>query len=69
MSFEWGGLGSLQVEVSEAPLTSDAGLIPIRQFDEAIRWTEQFAAALGDPPVAWLVRPSRWTRVRQRLSG
>ncbi|MBI5757936.1 MAG: hypothetical protein HZA46_05410 [Planctomycetales bacterium] len=48
LSFEWSGLESVQVEVSEAPLTSDAGLILIRQLDEVIRWTEQFAAALGD---------------------
>ena len=36
----------VHVEVSTAPLTSDAGLLPVRQFDERIGFTEQFAAAL-----------------------
>ena len=38
----------VQVEISPAPLSSDAGLLPIRQFDEQIRLTEQFAAAIED---------------------
>ena len=39
----------IQIEVSDAPLTSDAGLLPLRQFDERIGLTKQFAAALDDP--------------------
>ena len=34
----------IQIEVSEAPLTSDAGLLPLRQFDERIGLTKQFAS-------------------------
>ena len=29
----------IQIEVSDAPLTSDAGLLPLRQFDERIGLT------------------------------
>jgi len=29
-------------------VSSNAGLLPIRQFDEHIRFTEQFAAAIKD---------------------
>ncbi len=39
----------IQVEVSDAPLTSDAGLLPLRQFDQCIGQTAPFAAALHDP--------------------
>jgi hypothetical protein len=37
------------VEACSAPLTSDAGLLPLRQFDERIGLSAQFAAALHDP--------------------
>lgn len=39
----------IRVEVSDAPLTSDAGLLPLRQYDQRIGLTAQFAAALHDP--------------------
>ncbi len=38
----------VHVEISDALLSSDAGLLPIRQFDGQIRLTEQFAAAIKD---------------------
>jgi hypothetical protein len=34
----------IQVEVSDAPLTSDAGLLPLRQIDQRISLTRQSAA-------------------------
>lgn len=45
-----GFLGSkpIVVEPTVAPMSSDAGLLPIRQLDEALGLTAQFAAALVD---------------------
>lgn len=59
----------VEIEVSPAPLTSDAGLIPIRQFDDKIRLTEQFAAALDDRRDPALTRQSLLSMVRQRIYG
>jgi hypothetical protein len=59
----------IEIEVSAAPLTSDAGLIPIRQFDDQIRLTEQFAAALHDSRDPTLTRLSLLSMVRQRIYG
>ena len=36
------------VEPTEAELSSDAGLLPIRQFDETIGLTKTFSDALSD---------------------
>ena len=44
----WGKL-PVVVEPANAQLTSDAGLLPLRQFDEGIGLTRQFAQALDDP--------------------
>lgn len=43
-------LGSLpvQIEVVEEQLSSDGGLLPLRQFDERLGWTEGFAAQIKD---------------------
>jgi hypothetical protein len=46
--FEDLGPQRVEVEVSEAPLSSDAGLLPIREFDRRLGWTEGFAAQLTD---------------------
>ena len=57
------------VEPVEAQLSSDAGLLPIRQFDQWIGLTEQFADALEDR------RHASWTQhgfsemVRSRVFG
>ena len=59
----------VEIEVSDAPLTSDAGLLPIRQFDDQIRLTEQVAAALDDPRDPTLIQQSLLSMVRQRIYG
>ncbi len=57
------------VEPVEAQLTSDAGLLPIRQFDEVIGLTQGLANALQDP------RHPSWTQhgfgemLRSRVFG
>jgi hypothetical protein len=68
-SFDFLPSRPVEIEVSSAPLTSDAGLIPIRQFDEQIRLTEQFAAVLHDPRDPTLTQQSLLSMVRQRIYG
>jgi hypothetical protein len=48
-SFDFFAGKAIFVEPAETPLTSDAGLLPIRQFDERIGLTRRFIAALSDP--------------------
>jgi Transposase DDE domain group 1 len=57
------------IQRSNAPLTSDAGLLPIRQFDERIGFTRQFAAALDDPRDPERTEHSMLDMVRMRLYG
>src|SRR3954469_23913667 len=59
----------IRVEVSEAPLTSDAGLLPLRQFDERIGLTKQFAAVLDDPRDPELTEHTFLQMVRMRVFG
>jgi hypothetical protein len=59
----------VEIEVSPAPITTDAGLLPVRQFDDQIRLTEQFAAALDDQRDPSLTEHSLLSMVRQRLFG
>ncbi|WLD10297.1 IS1380 family transposase [Planctellipticum variicoloris] len=58
----------IEIEVSRAQLTGDAGLLPIRQFDEAICLTQRFADALTDARTGD-VRHSNRSLVRQRIYG
>jgi hypothetical protein len=69
LSFEFLPSRPVQVEISPAPLTTDAGLIPIRQFDDQIRLTAQFAAALEDRRDPKFVEQSLLSMVRQRIYG
>lgn len=59
----------VEFELSAAPLSSDAGLLVFRQFDEQIRLTEQFAAALDDRRDPNFTKHSLLTMVRQRIYG
>jgi hypothetical protein len=49
----------VDVELSSASLSTVAGLLPIRQFDEQIHLTAQFAAALQDKRDPAFVEQSR----------
>lgn len=57
------------LEVSEALLSSDAGLLPIRQFDERIRFTQQFAEALQDTRNPVFTQHTFLSMVQQRIYG
>ncbi len=59
----------IQIEVSDAPLTSDAGLLPLRQFDDRIGLTARFAAALNDPRDPARIDHSVLDMVRMRVFG
>jgi hypothetical protein len=69
LSFDFLPSRPVQIKVASAPITSDAGLIPIRQFDQRIRLTEQFAAALHDPRDPTRTQQSILSMVRQRVYG
>jgi len=68
-SFDFLPSRPVEIEISRAPLTSDAGLLPVRQIDQNLRLTEQFAAALDDRRDPALVRQSLLSMVRQRIYG
>src|SRR4051794_93986 len=68
-SFEFLPSRPIEIEVSQAPLTSDASLLPVRQLDQDLRLTEQFAAALDDRRDPALTRQSLLSMVRQRIYG
>jgi hypothetical protein len=57
------------VQPSEAALTSDAGLLPIRQFDEQIGFSQRFIDALDDPRSPELIGHRFSEMLRARLYG
>ena len=57
------------VEPSKAQLSSDGGLLPLRQFDEQIGLTRQFAEALHDDRVPGLIDHTFLEMVRSRIYG
>ena len=57
------------VEPVEAHLSTDAGLLPIRQLDEALGLTEQFAGALIDYRSGNALRHSYLEMTRSRVYG
>lgn len=69
MSFDFLGSRPVEVEISDSPLSSDAGLLPIAQFDDHIKLTAQFAAALRDDRDPTSVTHTRLSMVRQRVYG
>jgi hypothetical protein len=59
----------IDVEVSTAPLSSDAGLLLMRQFDQRIGFTQQFADALHDPRHPQRIEHSFLDMTRMRIFG
>ena len=69
LSFSFFPKKAIVVAPQEAQLTSDAGLLPIRQFDEQFGLTAQFAAALHDPRSQEKTTHSFAEMVRMRIYG
>jgi hypothetical protein len=69
LSLDFSSSRPIEFEVASAPLTSDAGLLIIRQFDDQIGFTQRFADALDDHRDPALMRQSYLTMVRQRIYG
>jgi hypothetical protein len=59
----------LVIEPSPGQLSGDAGLLPIRQFDQRIGLTRGFADALDDPRDADLTEHTFLEMVRSRVYG
>ena len=57
------------IEVSGARLTSDAGLLPVRAFDERLRFTAAVSAAIRDERDPAFTEHSVLSMVRQRMYG
>jgi hypothetical protein len=69
LSFDFLPSRPVQIEISAAPLTTDAGLVPIRQFDDQVRLTDQFAAAIEDKRDPKYIEQPLLSMVRQRIFG
>src|SRR5262249_46911776 len=59
----------LVIEPSRGQLSSDTGLLPIRQFDDRIGLTRAFADALDDPRDPALTEHTFLEMVRARVFG
>ena len=68
-TFDFWGKLPIVVEPSSAQLSSDGGLLPLRQFDEQIGLTRQFAQALEDPRLPGLTAHTFLEMVRSRIFG
>jgi hypothetical protein len=66
---DFSGARDIVVEPSRASLSSDAGLLPIRQFDEAIGFTAAFAEVLDDPRDPHTCEHTFLEMVRSRVYG
>jgi hypothetical protein len=69
LSFDFFPKKAVVVIPETAQLTSDAGLLPIRQFDERIGLTAQVAAALHDPRDQGSTEHTFAEMVRMRVYG
>lgn len=69
VSFDFFGSKPIVVAPQRAQLTSDAGLLPIRELDERLGLTVAFAAALYDPRDPEAITHSFAEMVRMRIYG
>ncbi len=69
VAFDFCDSKPIVVEPQQAQLTSDAGLLPIRQLDEQLGLTAQFAVALHDPRDQAASTHSFAEMVRMRVYG
>lgn len=69
LSFDFFQDKSIVVEHSALPLTSDAGLLPLRHFDAKIGLSEQLAQAVHDPRNPKRTQHSVTEMLRSRLFG
>jgi hypothetical protein len=67
--FDFFGALPIVVEASPHQLSSDAGLLPLRQFDQRIGLTAQVAAALNDPRDPHRLDHTLLEMVRSRVFG
>lgn len=68
-SFGFLGSKAVVVEPVACPLSSDAGLLPIREFDAASGFTPQFADVLADPRHQTFTQHSFTEMTRSRIYG
>jgi hypothetical protein len=59
----------IRIDFSSAPLTSEAGLLPLRQDDERLRLPPPVAHARNDPRAPRRVEPSFLDRTRRPVFG
>jgi hypothetical protein len=57
------------IELSQGQLSGDAGLLPVRPFDQSIGLTRAFADALDDPRDPDLSENTFWEMVWSRVYG
>lgn len=69
VSFDFFSRLPVVVESQDVRVSSDAGILPLRQFDDQLGLTERFIACLNDPRVPDLVDHTTAEMVRQRIFG
>jgi len=67
LSFSFYRRRTIRVDFSGGQITSDAGLLPLRAFDERHRFTRSLAELLNDPREEERVRHSALSLFRQRI--
>ena len=68
-TFDFYGHKPIVIEPVDTHLSTDAGLLPIRQFDESIGLTEQFAGALLDRRCGPALKHTYLEMTRSRVYG